>query len=126
MSWQATHPTRCLRKAVTFTPEEWDRADRFYQKVRRARGGELSFSAHARRLLIDARVVTVTVALDPDKVRADMARIGNNVNQIARRANTYDHLSPDDIGRVLAAQDELRSLFMSMCRERDEQLAAHG
>lgn len=124
MSWKDTHRTRPMRKTVTFTLDEWTRAEDFYRRVRQARGGELSFSAHARRLLTEARVVTVTVALDPDKVRADMARIGNNVNQIARKANTYDHLSSDDVAKVLSSQEELRALFLRMCRERDEQLRA--
>ena len=124
MSWKDTHRTRCMRKTVTFTPDEWAAAETFYQRIRRARGGELTFSAHARRLLTDARVVTVTVALDPDKVRADMARIGNNVNQIARKANTYDHLSREDIAKVRSSQDELHALFLRMCRERDEQVRA--
>ncbi|MCH9275874.1 MobC family plasmid mobilization relaxosome protein [Bifidobacterium amazonense] len=122
MSWQDTHPNRCHRKTVTFTPEEWAEANRFYQRVKRSRGGVLSFSAHARELLIDAHTVVITVALDPGMVRADMARIGNNINQIARVANTSGQVTASDLEPVLAGQRELRSLFLRMCRERDEAL----
>lgn len=113
---------RPLVKKVTFTHDEWRRADVFYQRVRRARGGALPFSTHARDLLLDAHVVMVTVALDPAMVRADMARIGSNINQIARKANTYDHVTADELARVLALQGELRALLTRMCRERDEQV----
>lgn len=120
MSWQDSHPNRCRRKTVTFTPEEWAEANRFYQGVKRSRGGVLSFSAHARALLIDAHTVMVTVALDPGMVRADMARIGSNVNQIARVANTTGLISSCDVARVLDGQRELTTLLLRMCRERDK------
>lgn len=117
---------RPLVRKVTFTRDEWEAADRFYQRVKRARGGAYSFSAHARRLLIHAHTIVVTVALDSDMVRADMARIGRNINQIAHKANMYDTVTRDDLRQVLSSQEELRALFLRMSRERDEQLRDAG
>ncbi|KAA8828554.1 MobC family plasmid mobilization relaxosome protein [Bifidobacterium myosotis] len=124
MSWRESHPNRCRRKTVTFTPDEWAEANRFYQRVKRSRGGVLSFSAHARALLIDAHTVMVTVALDPGMVRADMARIGNNINQIAHVANATGLITSGDVARVLDSQRELTALLLRMCRERDEAVEA--
>lgn len=117
---------RPVVKKVTFTRDEWEAADRFYQRVKGAHGGTYSFSAHARQLLLHAQTIVVTVALDPHMVRAEMARIGNNINQIAHKANTYDAVTRDDLRSVLSSQEELRSLFLRMSREHDMQLKDTG
>ncbi|KFI83192.1 mobilization protein [Bifidobacterium reuteri DSM 23975] len=123
---ESVNRRRPVVRKVTFTHDEWRQADAFYQRVRRARGGALPFTSHARDLLINAHAVTVTVALDPAMVRADMARIGGNINQIAHRANIAGHASSAELALVLEAQDELRALLARMCRERDEALEAAG
>lgn len=117
---------RPVVRKVTFTHDEWRQAEIFYHRVKRARGGTLPFSTHARDLLLNAQVVTITVALDPAMVRSDMARIGNNINQIAHQANLHGWVTADEINHVLAAQGELRALMLRMCRERDEALEAAG
>ena len=111
---------RPLVKKVTFTEDEWRLADVFYQRVKRTRGGVLPFATHARDLLLNAHTVTVVVALDPAIVRADMARIGNNINQIAHKANTTGLVTSDDLTRVIDLQGQLIALLRRMCRERDE------
>lgn len=73
---------RSTRKGVSFTPEEWEAVER---RMRLA--GSQSFDAFARDVLLSSKVKVVRIPFDPAPLRADLARIGNNINQIARQVN---------------------------------------
>lgn len=73
---------RSIRKGVSFTPEEWATVQRRMQL-----SSSRSFDSFARRALLDANVKVVQIPFDPAPLRADLARIGNNINQIARQVN---------------------------------------
>lgn len=73
------------RKAVSFSAEEWEQVQR-----RMELAGARSFEGFARSVILTARVEVRRSSFDPTPLRADLARIGNNINQIARNVNIHD------------------------------------
>lgn len=74
-----------VTKGVRFTEDEWRRVER---RMRIA--GTTDFSKFARPALLDGEIRVERVTFDPSVLRAELARIGNNVNQIARHVNAED------------------------------------
>lgn len=114
MGEQATNkPPRPVRKrpimqAVWLTEDEWR-----HVQDRMALTRSKSFGAFARAALLDG-AVTVHEALDVSALRPELSRIGNNVNQIARQANTDMAVSRADLQEVRSLlaqlQDKLNEL----------------
>lgn len=94
-----------------FTPEEWEQARRIHERWARSipvyrRWGDL-----ARQTLMHGASmnVSVTLANDPEAFKAELHRIGVNVNQIARIANLTGSVSPQqmrELHDLLASIDE--------------------
>lgn len=122
VSWAHDRPGRSVCRMVTFTPAEWERARLFYGRVRAAKGGRLPFTAHARELLVNGRTIVVQMPVDARAAGMHMGRIGSNVNQIARVANTTGTLSAAQVDALLADLAELRALFVQLRRRCDELL----
>jgi hypothetical protein len=69
-------------KTLRLTDDELVRIEQ-----RRKLAGARSFSAFARQVLIDGDLRVRHVTFDPEPLRVELSRIGNNMNQIARRVN---------------------------------------
>ncbi|RAE75779.1 plasmid mobilization relaxosome protein MobC, partial [Burkholderia multivorans] len=67
---------------VSFSEAEWERVE-----GRMSIAKDRSFDSFARRACLDSEVKVVRQSFDPQELRAELARVGNNVNQIARQAN---------------------------------------
>ena len=80
------------RKAVSFSAEEWEQVQR-----RMELAGSQSFDGFARSVLLTARVEVNRSTFDPTPFRADLARIGNNINQIARNVNVHDATTTEEM-----------------------------
>lgn len=81
--------------------------------ARQEQSGIENKGAFYRKMLIDGYVVkTDPVALK--EVTIGMSRIGNNVNQIARRANQNGRISAKDLNEVKEKLDELWQLVKSI------------
>ena len=90
MAWQGNR-TRPVRKAVTFTEQEWRyvRDSQVMENRRRAEAGleTVGWTRFARARIMTGRAVTLVVPPGLDDVAAQLARIGGNVNQIAHTVN---------------------------------------
>ena len=108
MGWKGNR-SRTVRKTVTFSEEEWRWvADSLKVENRqRIRAGlrPVGWMAFARNRIRCAHRVNITVPANRHEVSVQLARIGNNVNQIAHYANTVRETDLAMLSRVF---DELR------------------
>ncbi|PLS29889.1 mobilization protein [Bifidobacterium margollesii] len=107
---------RNVCRKIMFTREEWERVEARWDAWRWTdlHGESARFSDWARRKLTDGKITQLVVMTDPAAIRSELAAIGNNVNQIARTANTYHTVSEARIREVLAAQRRIEDLFQTM------------
>ena len=82
-------------KIVYFSETEW----RDIQDIMSAIGVE-SFSGFARKMILNGRVLVNSRPMDAQRVRAMLAPIGNNINQIARHVNVEQVLYLEDLQAV--------------------------
>ena len=91
MGWKGNR-SGTVRKTITFSEEEWRWvADSLKVENRqRIRAGlrPVGWMAFARNRIRCAHRVNITVPANLHEVSVQLARIGNNVNQIAHYANT--------------------------------------
>lgn len=79
----------------------------------------ISVAAFAKKKAQGVRVVTPKISPEDSKVIArNLSSLGNNVNQIARKINSFDDLSEDN-ARTLSeelreVQKELRSIWQQL------------
>ncbi|PLS29959.1 mobilization protein [Bifidobacterium margollesii] len=119
---------RNVCRKIMFTEEEWGRVEARWQawKYTDLHGESARFSDWARRMLTDGRIVRLTVMFDPAAIRGELAAIGNNVNQIARTANTYHTVSEARIREVRDAQRRIEDLFQAMSDDYRKRLDEEG
>ena len=65
--------------------------------------------AYLRKMAIDGYIINLDTA-DIKAFTGELAAIGRNINQIARRANTGDSLYQADIQEIRERQDEIWQL----------------
>ena len=101
----ATGPRRArpVMKGVYFTAEEWAQVAAMMET-----GGARSVSDFIREMTLRGKVVVNERVLDVMAVRAVLAPIGNNLNQIARKVNVDDYASLEQVeaARALLARVE--------------------
>ena len=85
MAEQGAKRSREVFKGLWLSDAEWKRVER-RMELAEAR----TFAEYARRALTEGKIVVRRVAFDPAPLRAELSRIGNNINQIARQVNTDD------------------------------------
>lgn len=73
--------------------------------------GARSFSAFARRVLIDGDLRVRHVTFDPEPLRTELSRIGNNLNQIARRVNAEQSVSATEALQARRLMQEVQRLI---------------
>ena len=83
MAEQGAKRSRGVFKGLWLSDAEWKRVER-RMELAEAR----TFADYARRALTEGKIVVRRVAFDPAPLRAELSRIGNNINQIARALNT--------------------------------------
>ena len=86
---------RPVMKMVYFSETEW----RDIQDIMSAIGVE-NFSGFARKMILNGRVLVNSRPMDAQRVRAMLAPIGNNINQIARHVNVEQVLYLEDLQAV--------------------------
>ena len=102
---------RPVRKAVSFTDAEWQRVSERMEISRDA-----SFDAFARRACLESEVKVVRQTFDPQALRAELARIGNNVNQVARQANIEQKATAEQVQEVRALMREVQRVVLAEFR----------
>lgn len=107
---------RTVQKNLYFSAVEWDRI------VRRMRSNNITtFSQYARDVLSTGRVEVVYRPQSDHALIGQIGRVGNNINQIARWANTERHLTGD---MALEALDLLREIHRLVAEDKAESI--HG
>lgn len=71
--------------------------------------GTKNFSAYARKMLINGNVIKYDFR-ELKELTAQLGKIGSNVNQIAKRANTNRFVYKEDIENVLRKLHEIKLL----------------
>lgn len=102
---------RPVRKAVSFTGAEWQRVSERMEISRDA-----SFDAFARRACLESEVKVVRQTFDPQALRAELARIGNNVNQVARQANIEQEATAEQVQEIRALMREVQRVVLAEFR----------
>ena len=98
---------RVVQLIVRVTAEE---KDHIHKKMELY--GTENFNSYARKMLIDGYVVKVDTAHFQDLAH-EVNKIGTNVNQLARIANTTGMVTSNDISRVQELVNELWRLLKS-------------
>lgn len=100
---------RSVRKAVTFTPDEWERVRRSLQRIGSV--FPVSWSAYALSMLLKGKYVAIEAPFDFPGLTAPINRIGSNVNQIARKYNEDDQATVEELQQVRHELEECRRLL---------------
>ena len=114
MARRAASDGREVFKALRLTTMDWERIQQ-----RMALAGTTNFSAYARRVLVDGELRVQTVAFDAEVLRAELGRIGNNLNQIARHANTESSLTLSEAVAARRLMQEVQQLLSAATRQQD-------
>jgi len=103
--------TRTVQLIVCVTPEE----RQLIQKKMEQFGTDI-FSRYARKMLIDGYVIRLDLS-DFQRLSAEVNAIGNNINQIARVANTTGTVFENDIAQAKERVEEIWRLLKSYLSE---------
>jgi len=98
---------RAVQLIVRVTAEE---KEHIYKKMELY--GTENFNAYARKMLIDGYVVKVDTA-HFQELAHEVNKIGTNINQLARVANTTGTIHKNDINKVQELVNELWQLLKS-------------
>ena len=103
---------RPVRKLVSFSDSEWAAVER-----RMSLAEASSFEQFARRAVLDGEVKVRRIAFDTALIGAELSRIGNNVNQIARLANTESVATMEEMKATRALMREIQALIERAVKE---------
>ena len=119
MAWKGNR-SRPILKSVTFSEEEWRwirDAMRVENRMRRSAGlRQVGWMAFARNRIRTAHAVNIIVPPDLRGLAAQVARIGNNINQIARSVNA-GIARPEDAKRGLYLLDQVYELMYQVAKK---------
>ena len=73
-----------------------------------------SLSDYCRNMIINGYVIVIGDAKEVKEFNIELGRIGNNVNQIARVANTSGSVSKESIDAMLGYMDKIWQLQRSI------------
>ena len=102
MSSFAQNRSRPCRKYVTLSHRELD-----FLNLRIAKAGNPPFTTYARSSLMTSKLVHIEF-VNTKKMLNELSRIGNNLNQIAHRANETEKVTAEDMAEV---KNEVYDLF---------------
>ncbi len=75
-------------------------------------------SAYIRTMLLESGNVDTTIRDDRQKLLNELSAIGNNINQIARMANTNVFISKSDVQDVKEQLRQIQQLLLQYIRNR--------
>ena len=78
----------------------------------------LAASAYIRTMALDGGNVDTTIHEDRQKLMHELSAIGNNINQIARMANTNLFISKSDVQDVKEQLRQIQQLLLQYIRNR--------
>lgn len=108
----ADEKPRSIIKTVSFSAEQWPDVERRFQL-----SGETNFSRFVRSAILDKEIRVRRVTFDPAPLGAELARIGNNINQIARLVNTESVTTVEEMKATRALVREIQGLIERAAQE---------
>lgn len=84
----------------------------------KAAATEMTPSAYIRTMALDGGNVDMTSHEDRQKLMYELSTIGNNINQIARMANTNVFISKSDVQEVNEQLKQIQRLLLQYIRNR--------
>lgn len=109
---EADEKPRSIIKAVSFPAEQWPAIERRFHL-----SGETNFSRFVRSAILDTEIRVRQIAFDPAPLGAELARIGNNINQIARLVNTESVTTLEEMKATRALVREIQALIERAAKE---------
>ena len=103
---------RSIIKTVSFPAEQWPAIERRFQL-----SGETNFSRFVRSAILDTEIRVRQIAFDPAPLGAELARIGNNINQIARLVNSESVTTLEEMKATRALVREIQALIERAAKE---------
>lgn len=88
------------RKEIIYSLSEWKQIEKAAAKV------SMQTSEYIRRMSLDGKVVHLEMKGVTPVINA-MRIIGNNINQIAKKANEINSIYADDVEKIKKIQEEL-------------------
>lgn len=98
------------RKEIIYSLSEWKQIEKAAAKV------SMQTSEYIRQMSLDGKVVHLEMAGVTPIINA-MKIIGNNINQIAKKANEINSIYADDLENIKKLQEKLcrtLNLYLSM------------
>ena len=102
---------RPIEKKVRFRDEEWE-----YIKVKIKKSPFKNFQNFARLLIITGEIKNVDYS-QLIGLNQEVARVGNNINQMARLANQFKEISPEDIQYLIKEVEALKGMVRENINE---------
>lgn len=106
MSAPKSKRSRHVRKLVSFTAGEWEVVER-----RMEMAGAKSWERFARDAILESQIRVTRAAFDPSQVRAELSRIGNNINQIARQVNVEEVVTFEEMRAARMLLKEIQEVI---------------
>lgn len=94
-------------------------------KAQMATAGIDNFSVYARLMLLHGEVKVVDFSA-LDKLRQEINRIGVNVNQIAKYANTNETISQEDLSQVFEELKTVEALVHQTVKAAEKGIISYG
>ena len=88
------------RKEIIYSLSEWKQIEKAAAKV------SMQTSEYIRRMSLDGKVVHLEMEGVTPVINA-MRIMGNNINQIAKKANEINSIYADDVEKIKKIQEEL-------------------
>lgn len=107
--------SRGVFKGLWLSDAEWKRVQRRMKMVEAT-----TFAQYARTALTESKITVRRVAFDPAPLRAELSRIGNNINQIARHVNTDDATSMEEMRAARQLLGQIQHVIESASEARVE------
>ena len=106
MSFDESKRARHVRKKISFNSSEWERV------VRRMEIAQVkNWESFARDAILESEITVQRVAFDPSTVRAELSRIGNNINQIARQVNVEEVATFEEMRAARVLLKEIQAVI---------------
>lgn len=78
----------------------------------------MTLSAYIRTMLLEGGNVDTTIHDDRQKLLHELSAIGNNINQIARMANTNIFIAKSDVHEVKELLQQIQRLLVQYIRKK--------
>ena len=105
---------RSIQKKIRFAPDEWKIAQQRFMRAKHYEP-ELTWEEYMMRYALKGKV-TVLYVWDPTAIMTLIKRTANNINQVARQANTYG-VTKRDAERMEALEGEMLAQVQAVSKD---------